>query len=175
VICTVLWPSQIAQLALELSAALRVGCRGAGSAARVDLRLVHPLAHRLGADAQLLRHLGDRSVALADLPTDLQHHPDRWLTQLQGVLLRLRGTPVPAVLHPRFQGQESQGTQADSQRPSLVTTRDFKMAIFDNSGAFSPTLRVLQRNVSCVQRRNHRHPPTEVTSPRSIRSSFLEI
>lgn len=90
-------PAQLSHLTLELGQPGRVIGRHARPVALVNLGLDHPVAQRLGVDAQLLADPLQRPGPGGWVTPRVDHHPGRSLPQLVGVLPRCRHDSHPHV------------------------------------------------------------------------------
>ena len=79
-------PAQLPVVTLQRRQPPSIYRRRPRAGAPVDLSLGHPLPQRLAADAQLLGDTGHDPEGLPRVLPDLEHHPDRPLTQLDRVL-----------------------------------------------------------------------------------------
>jgi ABC-type amino acid transport substrate-binding protein len=75
-------PAQLAVVTLELLHPFTFLAGQPGAITGIDLGLAHPVAQRLGADAQLLGHPAHRAVALTLFGGRLEDEADRSLPQL---------------------------------------------------------------------------------------------
>jgi hypothetical protein len=94
---------------LQLRDAILVPGRGAGPLPGIDLHLIHPVAKRLGVDAEPMANPGDRPTRVPCLRPQLEDHLHCPFPQLSG--MRLPGYHEPQLSQrsqpPRNPGQSS--------------------------------------------------------------------
>src|ERR1700728_2349198 len=80
-------PAQLTVLPLQLRDPPLILGRLSGPLPRIDLRLIHPVAERLGVDAQPMADPGDRPTLFPCLRPHFEDHSHCPFPQLSGMLL----------------------------------------------------------------------------------------